>query len=619
MRSVTGPDVLSEQIRRLPSLPGVYMFRDADGEILYVGKARSLKSRVRSYFGRSIQRSFKERELSVRTATVETFVVDTDAEALLLESNLIKEHAPRFNVQLRDDKSFPYVKVTVHEPFPRVLVTRRLERDGSRYFGPFTDVGAMRRALRLVRRLFTVRSCHYALPREAPDRPCLDYHIDRCRAPCVGLQTQEEYRAMVEQILDILAGHTGTLRKDVLAGMEEAAEDLEFERAAELRDVLRGLDTLERRQTSIDFRGGDRDVLGIARSGGVASCIFLRVREGKLLGREAHFVDLGEGDSDTRSITTAAIKGAYLRREDLPPELLVPSDFEDRELVESVLAERAGRAFRILIPSRGRKRRLLELAEENALHLLREREDLAATGRRADEPPPAARELAVALELTQIPRSLVCFDVSTLAGTDSVGSLVWLADGAPRKSEYRRFRIRHTPDGQSDDYSMMQEIVGRYFQRRVAEDRPLPDLVVVDGGKGQLGAARHAMESAGVSDVPLVSLAKRDEEVFVPGASAPLRLDRRNAGLIWLQRARDEAHRFAIEYNRSLRRKRTLRSRLSDVPGVGPVREQDLLREFGSLAAIRRARPEDLAAIRGIGPATARRILVELGRDTESK
>ncbi len=609
---------LQEQLKTLPNQPGVYMFRGADGEILYIGKATSLRSRVRSYFGASADRSFKLRELSRRTASLETFVVASPAEALLLESNLIKEHAPRFNIQLRDDKSFPYVKVTVHELFPRVLVTRQLVRDGSRYFGPFTDVGAMRRALRMIRQMYFVRSCHYDLPREAPDRPCLDYFIDRCRAPCVARQSQADYREMIDQILEILSGHTGRLKRDVRRQMDEAAEGLDFERAAGLRDILRGLQSMEKRQTSIDFRGGDRDVLGIARSGETACCLFLRVREGKLLGRYVHFLHIGEGTDDLSALTSAAIKGAYLRQDDLPPELLVPADFEDRALIVSMLSERRDGAFAIRVPQRGTKRRLLDLAEGNAAHILAERAELESGRVGETVVPPGARELAAALGLESPPRDIACFDISTLSGRDSVGSSVWLRDGVPRKKEYRRFRIRETTDGQTDDFSMMQEVVGRYFTRRVSRGEAIPDLVVIDGGKGQLSAALHAMEGAGVSDIPVVALAKRLEEVFVPGSSAPLVLDRRNQGLRWLQRARDEAHRFAVDYNRKLRRRRTLRSGLSQVPGVGPTREKDLLREFGSLAEIRKASVEELTRVRGVGPATARRILAELS-DTAGK
>ncbi len=605
---------LQEQLKTLPNRPGVYMFRGGDSEILYIGKATSLRSRVRSYFGGAADRSFKLRELSRRTASVETFVVESPAEALLLESNLIKEHAPRFNIQLRDDKTFPYVKVTVHEPFPRVLVTRRLVRDGSRYFGPFTDVGAMRRALRMIRQMFAVRSCHYDLPRDAPDRPCLDFFIDRCRAPCVGKQGQPEYREMIDRILEILSGHTGRLKRDVRRQMDEAAGSLDFERAAELRDILRGLGSMERRHTSIDFRGGDRDVLGISRSGDEVCCLFLRVREGKLLGRYVHFLQVGEATDDLSALTSAAIKGGYLGQDDLPPELVVPADFEDRPLIESILSERRAGSFHIRVPHRGTKRRLLEMAEGNAAQILAERTepDVNVAGRTVA--PPGARELAAALGLESPPRDIACFDISTLSGRDSVGSAVWLRDGAPRKKEYRRFRIRETADGKTDDFSMMQEVVGRYFSRRVTKDEVLPDLVVIDGGKGQLRAALHAMESAGVSDIPVVALAKRHEDVYVPGLRDPLCLDRRNPGLRWLQRARDEAHRFAIDYNRRLRRRRTLRSGLAEVTGVGPTREKDLLREFGSLEEIRRASVEELTRVRGVGPATARLILAELSK-----
>lgn len=611
-------EALAAQLRKLPVRPGVYMFRDAAGEILYVGKAKSLRSRARSYFGRSAEDSYKLRELSRRVAAVETFVVGSEPEALLLESNLVKEHRPRFNIQLRDDKSYPYVKVTLQEPFPRLLVTRRLERDGARYFGPFTDVGTMRRALRTIRQLYTVRSCHYDLPDTAPDRPCLDYYIDRCRAPCVGYQTEADYRGMIGEILDILSGRTGKLKRSLRERMEKAARGLDFEQAADFRDALRGVDVLERRQTTVDFRGGDRDVLGIAKQGDVACCLFLHVREGRLLGRSVHFLERVREESP-EAVAAAAVKAAYLGREELPPELLAPCDFPDREIVEGVLASRRGGAFSVHVPQRGRKRRLVELAVQNAELMLAER---PAEG---PEPPggevPAERagpgwELAEALGLDEIPRTLVCFDVSTLGGRDSTGSLAWLEDGRPRKGEYRRFRIRGTPDGHTDDYAMMQEVVFRYFHRRVAEGKSLPDLVVIDGGKGQLGAAAHALESAGLSDLPLVALAKREEDVFVPGRPTPVVLPRRSQALHWLQRVRDEAHRFAVEYNRSLRRRRTLRSALSEVQGVGPAREEELLRRFGSVDVIRRLDVDDLVAVPGIGPATARRILASLSVST---
>ncbi len=609
-------DRLRKQLRALPDRAGVYLLRGADGEVLYVGKAKSLRDRVRGYLGPEARVSVKRRELARRIRSVESFVLESEAEALLLEWNLIKEHRPRFNIQLRDDKSYPYIKVTTGEPFPRIYVTRRLEEDGSRYFGPFTDVGAMRRALRTIKRMYTVRSCHYRMPEELPERPCLDYHIGRCEAPCAGYQSQAEYRAMIDEILEVLAGHTGAVREDVERRMRSAAARLDFERAAELREVLKGLAAIERRQAAVDFRGGDRDVLGVARAGGVACGVVLKVREGRLLGRQVHYVRNVEGESEA-DVVGALVKGFYLRREDLPPELLAPEEFADRELVEEHLSARRDGPFSVLVPRRGRKRRLVELAHENAAHVLTQdrlrAEDPGDEGsperaRGRGAAPAPARRLAELLDLPAPARALACFDVSTLGGSESVGGATWLDDGRPLKDEYRRFRIRAAEVGRPDDYAAMQEIVSRYFERRIREGRRLPDLVVIDGGRGQLSAARQAMEGAGVSDLPVVALAKREEEVFRPGGDPPLRLDRADPALHWLQRVRDEAHRFALAYNRTLRRRRTLRSRLSEIRGVGPAREQELLRRFGSLEAIRDASREELCATPGIGPATAARI-----------
>jgi len=606
-------DELLGQVRALPDRPGVYVFRDASGATLYVGKAKSLRSRVRSYFGMGVERSVLVHDMARRIRSLETFVVDSEAEALLLEWNLIRQHHPRYNVQLRDDKSYPYIKVTTREPFPRVFVTRQLRTDGSRYFGPYTDVGSMRRALRSIKKIFTVRSCHYDMPRELPERPCLDYHIGRCKAPCAGLQTEAEYGEMIDEILHVLGGQTAKVRRTLEARMEHASDVLDFERAAALRDTLRGVAAIERRQTAIDFRGGDYDVTGIEAEGGLACGVVLRVREGRLIAREVHFLRYLEGEPP-EALVAALVKAFYLRRDDLPSELLVPCDFEDRELIEEHLGAKRGKRMGVRVPHRGHKRRMVRLAEENARHeldqeLLRGRAgSRGASAGAVGAVPDAAAALQASLDLAEPPRTIVCFDVSTLGGAESVGSAVWLSDGRPAKNEYRRFRIRHTPDGTVDDYAMMQEIVGRYFSRRVREEAPLPDLVLIDGGLGQLRAARQAMESAGVSDLPAVGLAKREEEIHLPGGGAPLRLARTDAGLRWLQQARNEAHRFAVSYNRALRRDRTLRSRLAEIPGIGPTREKQLLQRFGSLDGVRDASPEQLQSVPGIGRATAERI-----------
>lgn len=613
------PEDLRERVRSLPDRPGVYLFRDESGEILYVGKAKSLRSRVRNYFGSDTGKGIKLRRLQAEIDDLESFVVDSEAEALLLESNLIKEHSPRYNIQLRDDKTYPYIKVTVEEPFPRVTVTRRLERDGSRYFGPFTEVGAMRRTLRMIKKIYKVRTCSYDLPEDAPDRPCLDYHIGRCEAPCVGYQDREDYREALSQVVRVLEGHSDDVRETVRARMEEASAARDFERAAELRDVLKGLRSFERRRAPVDFRGGDRDVVGIACQDGHACGVVLRVRDGRLLGRQVHHLQ-NVAREDEADIVGALVKGFYLRQEDLPPELVVPAAFEDQDLVEEYLSLRRDGGFRVHVVQRGRKRRLVDLARENARHLLGQRaagveEDRGAepAGMVEHEAPGAARSLMSGLDLDQPPRAILCFDVSTLGGTESVGSAVWLEDGRPVKDEYRRFRIESVPEGETDDYAMMHEIVGRYFNRRVREGRELPDLVLVDGGNGQLGAAAQALESAGAGDLPLAALAKRREEIFLPGRSEAIRLSRTDPGIYWLQRARDEAHRFALTYSRTLRKRRTLRSRLSEVPGVGAEREQELLRRFGSLEAVREASEEELREVSGIGPKTARRIRTELG------
>lgn len=614
MTEPTAREKLTGQVARLPGVAGVYLFRDDRGRVLYVGKAKSLRSRVRSYLRADRDRSPKLRDLARHIAAVETFVLDSESEALLLEWNLIREYRPRFNIQFRDDKSYPYVRVTVGEPFPRVQVTRRVVRDGSRYFGPFTNVGAMRSALRTIKELYTVRSCHYALMRELPRRPCLDYHIGRCKAPCAGYQTEEEYGAMIDEILEVLGGRTGAVRRRVRERMRGAAEEMDYERAAELRDVLSGLEAIERRQVAIDHRGGDHDAVGFERSGELACGVILRVREGRLLGRDVHFLRNVSGEGDA-TLTAALVSGHYMRRQDIPGELLVPVDFPERELIEEHLASRREAAVHIRVPKRGRKRHLVELAASNAAEHLREeclRSGTAVVDEGGDETPEPARRLADTFELPAPARAIVCFDISTLAGSASVGSAVWLQDGKPKVDEYRRFRIREVPHGETDDYAMMQEVVGRYFDRRVREGRETPDLVLVDGGRGQLSAALQAMEAAGVSDLPAIALAKRAEEVYRPSTVEPVRLDRRDPGLHWLQRARDEAHRFALGYNRTLRRRLTLRSRLSEIPGIGPAREQALLRRFGSVEALLAASVKELEATPGVGRSTAARIHASL-------
>lgn len=607
-------EILTGKLRHLPDRPGVYLMKGVDGEVLYVGKAKSLRPRVRSYFGAGAADSLKTRELVRRIADFETIVVGSEPEALILENNLIKEHRPRFNISLRDDKSYPYVKVTVGEPFPRVFVTRRLNRDGSRYFGPYTDVRRMRQVLEVVKRLYTVRSCHYRLPKEAPARPCLDYHIGRCLAPCVGLQEQADYRRMIEEVIEILGGHTARAAKRLRGQMEEAAREMRFEHAAELRDALAHLDRLEAQQKVVDVAGSDRDVFGLARDGDEAGGVVLRIREGKLLARETLFLSNLNGEPDEAVLGAFATRFYTARGEegllDLPPEIFFSFEFDDRPVLEAWLRERCGRPVRTHVPQRGEKVRLVELADQNARHMLEERRLLgdAGGGGRA---PDALFELQEVLELEHVPRTIVCFDVSHTQGSETVASAAFFTNGVPDKSEYRKFRIRG--EWGNDDFRSMQEALTRYLRRRLDEGRGRPDLVVIDGGKGQLSAAREALEAIDLAHQPVISLAKRDEEVFVPGRSGAVRLPRRSPALRLLQRARDEAHRFAVTYNRTLRTKRTVASRLAEIPGVGPARQQMLLEHFGSVRSLASASPDEIAKLPGFGLSLAQAIIDHLG------
>ncbi|HEX2094660.1 MAG TPA: excinuclease ABC subunit UvrC [Longimicrobiaceae bacterium] len=606
---MTENEALRSKLRHLPDRPGVYLMKDAAGEILYVGKAKSLRPRVRSYFSSAHPGSLKTRELVRRIEDLETIVVGSEAEALILENNLIKEYRPRFNINLKDDKTYPYIKVTVQERFPRVYVTRRLERDGARYFGPYTDVRRMRQALELVKKLYTVRSCRYNLPDEAPARPCLDYHIGRCRAPCVALQSEDEYRGMVDEILDILGGHTRRAAERIREQMRAAAAEMDFERAAELRDALAALEALEARQMVVDLEGTDRDVIGLARDGADGCGVVMRIREGKLLGREAQFLTNLDGEPDDRVLATFVTRFYTVRAveegADLPPEIFFPLDFEDRPVLESFLREQAGRAVRTHVPQRGEKVRLVELAEQNARHLLEEWKLLRSAA--ASRAPDALYELQEVLELDVVPRLIVCFDISHTQGSETVASGVVFENGQPNKGEYRKFRIKG--EWGNDDFRSMHEVVTRYFQRRLEEHKPLPELVVIDGGKGQLGAARRALEELDLAQQTVISLAKKEEEVFLPGRPLPLRLPRRSPALRLLQRLRDEAHRFAVTYNRKLRTKRTVRSELSQIPGVGAARQRQLLERFGSYRALRDASEEEIAALPGFGRSLARKVL----------
>ncbi|MFQ5704407.1 MAG: excinuclease ABC subunit UvrC [Gemmatimonadales bacterium] len=590
---------LAKKIASLPVQPGVYLWKDRSGNVIYVGKAKRLRQRVRNYFVSDHLHSLKDQLLTKLIDDVDTIVVRSEAEALLLENNLIKEYQPRFNILLRDDKSYPYVAVTVEEPFPRVLVVRRLDIPGARYFGPYTDVSVLRRTLRVIRRVFTVRSCHYALPTDVPDRPCLDYHINRCLAPCVGYQNEASYREMIDDVLAFLEGKTVEVRTRLRARMDAASHNLEFERAAEIRNSLKWMDQLERPQTVQVVGGKDLDAIGFARDGNDAVCLVLRVRGGKVVASEHRFLTNLRHESST-AVLSAFLVRFYVPEKNRARRVVLPFAPDDLDVISS-LAQSSG----LEVPQRGIGRRLGDLADQNAQHLLESfRIESFETEERAEDPVYA---LGRDLELSKLPRSIAGVDISTNQGTDTVGSLVWFEGGRPKKSEYRRFKIKG--EVQHDDFAAVHEIVTRYLKRRLEQGKDIPDLLVIDGGKGQLNAARRALQELGLENLALLSLAKREEEIFLHGRRDSLRLSRRAPSLKLLQRIRNEAHRFAVSYNRKRRARRTITSALLEIPGVGDKRRRALLESFGSLAGVALATKDEIAALPGFSTALAERVL----------
>jgi excinuclease ABC subunit C len=601
---VTQPsDALQRKVDTLPDGPGVYLWKDAGGAVVYVGKAKRLRSRVRSYLTPPDPDAPPKHRMLVRAiADLETIVTPSETESLLLENNLIKEYQPRFNVRLKDDKSYPSIAVTVREPFPRVLVTRRKDLPGARYYGPYTDVALMRQTLALVRRMFTVRSCADDLPRERRERPCLDYHIGRCRAPCVGWQSEADYRRMIDDVVAFLDGDTVDVRARVRAMMQSASDREDFERARELRDTLRWLEQLDTPVTVETAGGGDADVIGYARDGDDAAVTFFRVRDGRITAREHRFLENVE-ETDDADILSAYLVQFHRLADERARRLILPFAPAGTDEVLQLLG-----GPDLTIPQRGSAHRWVELADANARHLLESlRIESFETDERAEDPVYA---LGRDLGLNAVPRSFICVDISTNQGKDTVGSLVFFEAGRPRKAEYRKFRIKGP--GQQDDFAAIHEVITRYLTRRRDQGEALPDLIVIDGGRGQLNAARTAARELGLDGIPMVSLAKREEEIYFPDRAEPLRLPRRSPSLRLLQRARDEAHRFGVAYNRNRRAARTITSELLAIPGIGASRRRALLERFGSLAGVRSATPAELATVPGISTRLAERILAHL-------
>ena len=590
---------LTDKLKSLPDRPGVYLMQDEAGDIIYVGKALSLKDRVRSYFS-GTPSSPKVRALVNRIADLDYIVTDSEVEALILESNLIKEHRPWYNVRLRDDKNYPYLKIT-NEPFPRVMVVRRREDDGSRYFGPFTNSQAMRQTVKFLRKHFPIRACRRRLEGNK-ERPCLNFHINRCLAPCTGEVSPEAYGEIVDQVCRFLEGRREGLIKDLTAKMEAAAKDLRFEEAARLRDQINALQyAAQDQQKIVGDLGLDQDIIGVAQGEGIACVQVFFVREGKIVGREQFLME-DESGSAPAEIVAAFLQQYYPRAAHIPKEILIETEVEDSDALSQWLSTKRGSKVYIKVPRRGPKRRLVALVQENARLAL---EDiLGAQSRRQEETQRALTRLKEVLGLPDLPGRIEGYDISNIQGREAVGSLVVFTNGEPDKDQYRRFRIR--TEG-PDDYAMLQETVRRRFLRGLQEGTPWPDLILIDGGKGQLSSVTSVLAELDLS-IPSCSLAEREEEIYLPSSPEPLRLPRDDAGLLLLQRIRDEAHRFALTYHRQLRSKSGLASALDDIPGVGPKRKRALLKHFGSLAKVREASLEELQAVPGLPAQVARNI-----------
>lgn len=583
-------ELLKQRAEDLPARPGVYVFKDGAGRPIYVGKAKSLRSRVRSYFQESRPSDEKRDRLLDTAADLETILVDNEKEALALENNLIKQFKPRYNVLLRDDKTYPYIKLTLHERFPRVYVTRRLRKDGSRYYGPYFPGGLAYRIVDLIHRRFFVPSCKVDLTRYHP-RPCLQYYIKRCLGPCVeGLTTPKRYAEAVRDVRMLLEGRESELLRDLYARMESASEDQRYEEAGRYREQLLTIEQLRERQKMAASSGEDFDIFGFHREGSQMAVDLFHFRNGRTLDRREFFwEDLEE--PELGDIFAALVKQVYLDQQYVPGEIFVPVGFEDQALLEEMLSEKRGRAVHIHSPEAGKRRAMIELVARNARHSFERR--FRVLKPRTEE---MLGELADVLDLPKPPRRIEAFDISHIQGTDIVASMVVCENGEMKKSDYRKFIIKTVP--QNDDFASMREVVGRRYRRLQQEKKKLPDLVLIDGGTGQLHAAADALAGLEIINQPLVSIAKREEILYIYGReNEPVVLDHHSPVLHLVQRIRDEAHRFAVTFHRKRRTRRELASELLGIPGVGDRTARKLLEHFGSLSKLKSVSEAELRQV----------------------
>lgn len=596
-----------EKVNNLTTQPGVYLWKDAKGHIIYVGKAVNLRNRVKSYVRNDANRAVKVAAMISHAVDLETIVVANEMEALILENTLIKKHHPRYNIMLRDDKTYPYIKVTLQDDYPRVCMTRRVLRDGARYFGPFADAGAVHRVLKLMQRAFHIRTCRNL----KADRPCLQYHMGHCDAPCVHYITKADYQELVRQAVDLLEGRNTPLIRDLQQKMEAASDELEFEKAAVYRDQIEAIRVIQSQQ-NIVTQGGDMDVLGLASDAGQSCVQIYTIRSGRLMGRETFSLDHSD-DESAADMTEAVIDQYYTAQSFIPRDIVVAAVAEQEDC-ERRLSQLKGQQVNLIIPQRGSKKKLLAMAEENVRVLLEQRR--LQWQHDTDKTSGAVQALARVLDLPSLPERMECFDISHTQGIETVASMVVFENGQPARSEYRRFKLK-TVQGKPDDFKSMAEIMERRYNEK---DWPVPDLIVIDGGKGQLHAALPIIRQAGC-EAPVISLAKRIEEVFVEGRSDSIILSHHTPELQLLQAIRDEAHRFAITYHRHLRGKRSLVSILDHIEGIGPARRKALWQHFKTLDDMKQAEIDELAAVPGMTRQTAENVyyFFRLGTDEKRK
>jgi len=603
-------------LKHLPAKPGVYLFRDGRGDVLYVGKAKSLRPRVRSYFQKGGDGRAQIQQLPGRVADIEVIVTGSEVEALHLEQNLVKRHRPPFNVRLRDDKSFPYIAVTVADEYPRVLFTRERHRPGVWYFGPYANAKKVRETLDVLNRVFPYRPCEGPKPGRHSGIPCLDYHIDRCLAPCVGYVSKDEYRGIIDGVIEFLSGDVRPIQRELEEKMQEAARDERFEDAARYRNRLFAVQHLVERQSVERQSVGNVDVIGFAAEDDRAVVQVFPLRGGKMIDRHSFHLENVAGQ-DVTTILESFFLEYFGSAPSVPPQIIVPRDAGDLTAIAELLTEKRGARVEVRTAERGEKRRLQELADENARHALATEQ--AATEQKRARRVEALEELREALNLEALPLRIECYDISHAMGQDPVASMVVFQDGLPRKSDYRKFGIK-TGGSDPDDFAAMAEVIARRFARlsdgtgetHDSSFATAPNLVVIDGGKGQLSAALAAMQAYDLPRVAVISLAKRIEEVFVPGQSDPILLSRHNPGLQLLQRVRDEAHRFALGFHRQRRESRGFSSLFDELEGVGPARRRALLQHFGSVEEMAAASQDELEGVPGVPAAVARRIYAQL-------